>query len=74
MEVRRRFSDGLYFQANYTYSKNLTNTVGTSQQLFEPFLQNQNPELDNQRADFDVTHVFNFNGIYQLPFGKGKSS
>lgn len=72
LEVRRRFSQGLYFQANYTYSKNLTNTVGTSQGLFEPFLQNQNPELDNQRADFDQTHVFNFNGIYQLPFGKGK--
>ena len=72
LEIRRRFSDGLYFQANYTYSKNLTNTVGTSQQLFEPFLQNQSPELDDQRADFDVTHVFNFNGIYQLPFGKGK--
>lgn len=72
LEVRRRFSQGLYFQANYTFSKNLTNTVGTSQGLFEPFLQNQNRELDNQRADFDQTHVFNFNGIYQLPFGKGK--
>jgi hypothetical protein len=72
LEVRRRFSDGLYFQANYTFSKNLTNTVGTSQGLFEPFLQNQNQDLDKQRADFDQTHVFNFNGIYQLPFGKGK--
>ena len=71
-EIRRRFSQGLYFQANYTFSKNLTDTVGTSQQLFEPYLQNQNPELDKQRADFDQTHVFNFNGIYQLPFGKGK--
>lgn len=72
MEIRRRFSQGLYFQANYTFSKNLTNTVGTSQALFEPFLQNQNQALDKQRADFDTTHVFNFNGIYQLPFGKGK--
>jgi hypothetical protein len=72
MEIRRRFSQGLYFQANYTFSKNLTDTVGTSQQLFEPYLQNQSPELDKQRADFDQTHVFNFNGIYQLPFGKGK--
>ncbi len=43
MEVRRRFSDGLYFQANYTFSKNLTDTIGTSQQLFEPRLQNQSP-------------------------------
>ena len=72
LEVRRRFSQGFYFQGNYTFSKNLTDTVGTSQQLFEPYLQNQNQELDRQRADFDITHVFNFNGIYQLPFGKGK--
>ncbi len=72
LEARRRFSQGLYFQANYTFSKNLTDTVGTSQQLFEPYLQNQNPELDRQRADFDQTHTFNFNGIYQLPFGTGK--
>jgi hypothetical protein len=72
LEVRRRFAEGLYFQANYTFSKNLTDTVGTSQQLFEPYLQGQNPDLDVQRADFDQTHVFNFNGIYQLPFGKGK--
>ncbi len=71
-EVRRRFSQGLYFQANYTFSKNLTDTVGTSQQLFEPYLDNNRPKLDRQRADFDQTHVFNFNGIYQLPFGKGK--
>ncbi|MBP6003409.1 MAG: carboxypeptidase regulatory-like domain-containing protein [Pyrinomonadaceae bacterium] len=73
MEVRRRFSNGLYFQANYTFSKNLTNAVGTSQALFEPYLDNNRKELDNQRADYDQTHVFNFNGVYQLPFGKGKA-
>ncbi|REJ77461.1 MAG: carboxypeptidase regulatory-like domain-containing protein [Acidobacteria bacterium] len=72
LEVRRRFSDGLYFQANYTFSKNLTNAVGTSQNLFEPYLDNNNKDLDRQRADFDQTHVFNFNGVYQLPFGSGK--
>ncbi|MBK7394147.1 MAG: TonB-dependent receptor [Chloracidobacterium sp.] len=71
-EVRRRFSQGLYFQANYTFSKNLTNSVGTSQTLVEPFLDNANPQLDVQRADFDQTQTFNFNGVYQLPFGRGK--
>ncbi|MGB7067948.1 MAG: TonB-dependent receptor [Pyrinomonadaceae bacterium] len=71
-EIRRRFSAGLYFQANYTFSKNLTNAVGTSQALFEPFLDNNNKDLDVQRADFDQTHIFNFNGVYQLPFGRGK--
>ncbi len=73
VEVRRRFSQGLYLQANYTFSKNLTNAVGTGQTLFEPYLDNNNKKLDKQRADFDQTHVFNLNGIYQLPFGKGKA-
>ncbi|QYO65754.1 cytochrome c oxidase subunit II [Leptolyngbya sp. 7M] len=71
-EIRRRFANGLYFQANYTFSKNITDTVGTTQQLFEPFLDNNNRKLDRQRADFDTTHVFTANGIYQLPFGRGK--
>lgn len=71
-ELRKRFSNGLYFQANYTFSKNLTNAIGTSQQLFEPYLDNNNKDLDKQRADFDTTHVFNFNGVYQLPFGRGQ--
>ncbi len=73
LEVRRRFSKGLYLQGNYTFSKNLTNAVGTSQALFEPYLDNNNKDLDYQLADFDQAHTFNFNGIYQLPFGKGKT-
>jgi hypothetical protein len=72
VEVRRRFANGLYFQGNYTFSKNLTNAIGTSQALFEPYLDKNNPDLDYQRADYDTTHVFSFNGIYHLPFGKGK--
>lgn len=72
LELRRRFSQGLYFQANYTYSKNMTNAVGTGQNLFEPFLDINNRDLDLQRADYDQTHAFNFNGAYEMPFGKGK--
>lgn len=73
-EVRRRFTQGLYFQANYTFSKNLTNAAASngSQSLVEPFLDNLNPQWDYTRADFDQTHAFKFNGVYQLPFGKGR--
>jgi hypothetical protein len=79
VELRRRFSQGLYFQANYTFSKNLTNAIGSAnspsggQSQFEPFLDINRRELDEQRADIDQRHVFNFNGIYQLPFGRGKA-
>lgn len=72
VELRRRFTQGLYFQANYTFSKTLVNSIGGDQFYFEPYLDNNNKNLDNQRADGDQTHVFNINGVYQLPFGKGK--
>jgi hypothetical protein len=73
VELRRRFSQGLYFQANYTFSKNLTNAQGNTQTQFEPNLDNNRPELEYQRADTDQTHIFNFNGAYQLPFGRGRA-
>src|SRR6185295_9426104 len=36
------------------------------------FLDNLNQRLDYGRADYDQTHVFNLNAVYDLPFGKGK--
>ncbi len=71
-EVRRRFTNGFDLQANYTFSKNLTNSIGTGQNRFEPLLDIANPGLENSRADFDQTHIFNLNFNYELPFGKGK--
>ena len=71
-EVRRRFAQGLQFQANYTFQKTLTDTGGTGQTNFDPKLDLRQPQLEYARADYDSTHVFNFNGIYELPFGRGK--
>ncbi|MGH9902718.1 MAG: hypothetical protein ACRD68_12995, partial [Pyrinomonadaceae bacterium] len=72
VEVRRRFSQGLYFQGNYTFSKTLTNASGLSQLRFEPLLDVRRPELEYTRADYDQTHRFSFNSLYELPFGRGK--
>ena len=71
-EIRRRFSGGLSFQANYTFQKSLTDSPGTGQTRFEPLIDNAEPNLEYAEADTDTTHVFNLNMIYELPFGKGK--
>ncbi|HET6669817.1 MAG TPA: hypothetical protein VFH15_06255, partial [Pyrinomonadaceae bacterium] len=71
-EVRRRFSQGFHLQANYTFQKTLTDASGVGQTRFEPNLTNLFPELEYSRADYDATHVFNLNSIYELPFGRGK--
>jgi hypothetical protein len=71
-EVRRRFKNGIFGQMNYTFSKVLTNSPGTTQARFEPYLDNARPQLERNRADFDVTHVLNSSIIVELPFGKSK--
>ena len=75
-EYRRRFTQGLSLQANYTFQKILTDVTGstseTNQTRVEPFLDNANPSRDYGRAIYDRAHTFNFNGLYELPFGSGK--
>jgi hypothetical protein len=71
-ELRRQISKGLFMQANYTWSKEITDAIGTAQTRVEPFLDNANKGLDRARADYDQSHVFNVNAIYELPFGKGR--
>jgi len=70
VEVRRRFSKGLYFQANYTYSNVMTD-FGGSQTQFQPFQDNARPFLERSRAPFDLTHAFKGNFTYEVPIGKG---
>jgi Carboxypeptidase regulatory-like domain len=79
VELRRRWSQGLLLQANYTFQKTLTDISpgnpglnNDNQTRVAAFLDNQNPHLDYGRADFDQTQIFNFDGVYDLPFGKGK--
>ena len=73
-EIRKRFSHGLYFQANYTYQKTLTDgsDAATGQTNFTGRIDNAAPKLEYARASFDTAHVFNLNTIYELPFGQGK--
>ncbi|MDT5270571.1 MAG: hypothetical protein QOH49_2757 [Acidobacteriota bacterium] len=76
VEFRRRFTQGLSLQANYTFQKILTDVTGTqsesNQTRVEPYLDNNNPNRDYSRPAYDRTHTFNFNGLYELPFGRGK--
>jgi hypothetical protein len=74
--IRKRFSRGMTFQVNYTYSKCIDDSsatesnFGTSQvnQQFSP-----NRTLDRARCNFNPPHSFVFNGLYELPFGPGKA-
>jgi len=71
-EVRKRFTDGLQFQANYTYGKVLATIDDDGQSRFRPFLDLDQPEIEYARANYDRTHTININANYELPFGRGK--
>lgn len=71
-DVTRRFKNGLQVQFNYTFSKSLSDAQGDGQTRVEPFLDINNAKLEKSRAPFDITHAFKANGVYELPFGKGR--
>jgi hypothetical protein len=71
-EIRKRFTSGLSFQANYTFQKILADVASDAQARFDPRLDNEQPELELQRADYDRTHTININAIYELPIGQGR--
>ncbi|MBV8841420.1 MAG: TonB-dependent receptor [Bryobacterales bacterium] len=71
LEVRHRFQKGLEFQANYVFSKWLSDAAGTDQYRYEPFLDINNPAIGRARNPNDLTHQFKVNYAYELPFGEG---
>jgi hypothetical protein len=71
-DISHRFHGGLSAQANYTFSKVLSDAAGDTQERFEPFQDINNAKLEKSRAPFNQTHVFKANYIYELPFGAGK--
>ena len=71
-EIRRRFSDGLYFQANYTYSRAMTDFEGSQSNFAGLQDLGFGTEIEKQRSFNDITHVFKANGVYELPFGPGR--
>ena len=72
LEVSKRMSQGFSFQANYVFSKILSDSQGAQGTTFEPLLDMNNPKIEKARvATMDITHVFKANFSYDLPMGKG---
>ena len=82
IEVRRRMSAGLRFQASYQYGKSFTNAFASANTTFfglgagdqsnaaNNALRNRN--LDKSFSQIDLRHAFKFDATYDLPFGNGR--
>ena len=72
IETRRRFQNGIFWQANYTFSKSLSDTTGTAPGALRAVPRQRPARASSGRArEFHVTHVLNANAIWELPFGEG---
>lgn len=67
LEATRRYSNGMSFQAQYSWTRSLDNVnfVGGPQQI-------RFPSLDYGNSASNRTHTLIFNYLYALPFGHGK--
>lgn len=75
ISLRQRLS-GLTWDLNYTYSRSMDDASGLqnaraygSGLILNPL----RPEDSYSISDFDLTHVVNFNSVWDIPVGRGKN-
>jgi len=76
IQVNKRFSRGLQFLSNYTFSKNLGNISSGFGDTWgmnsgRP-LDYYNLKLEKSVLEFDQTHVVKVGASYELPFGRSR--
>jgi hypothetical protein len=69
--LHRRFTRGLLFQANYMWSHGITDaSIGSGESV--SFQDQSCRACDRSSSNIDVRHNLTVNGVYELPFGRGK--
>ncbi len=68
VNVRRRYSHGLSFLANYTFAKNLTNAPDFRSPMDESTIPQNNRDLNLEKGPgCDVRHRFALSSVYDIP-------
>jgi hypothetical protein len=69
--IRKRFSRGLAFDANYTWSKSL-DQVGAVQNSAGLIPNSFDADSEYGPSFDDVTHIFNSNWVYEIPWAANR--
>ena len=73
VSLQKRFSQGLQFDVNYTYSVAKDNNSSVTNTVFGGLICDlRDLNVCYGPSDFDVRHMANINGIWELPFGRGR--
>lgn len=78
--LHKKFSRGLQFDLNYTYSHSIDNISAINNNIFGEaanfsggiLCDPVNLRVCRGNSDFDVKHLISADGLYDLPFGRGK--
>jgi len=73
--ITRRFNNGLQFDANYTWSHFLDDQDSSgwgSRGGYQNYQNAYNPADNYSNSNFDIRNMVKGEGIYNLPFGKGR--
>jgi hypothetical protein len=73
VSLRKRFSQGLQFDLNYTWSHSIDNGSSITNTVAGGLVCDlTNLRVCRGNSDFDIRHLVNANFIYELPFGRGQ--
>jgi len=75
VSLRKRFTRGFQFDVNYTLSHSLDNqsTVANTTTSGGLICDATNLRVCRGPSDFDIRHLFNVNGIWEIPVGHGRA-
>jgi hypothetical protein len=72
--LHKKYSSGLQFDLNYTYSHSIDNASVGANSFFTDFVCDiTNLKVCKGDSDFDLRHSISMTGVYELPFGRGKA-
>ncbi|MGD9590327.1 MAG: carboxypeptidase regulatory-like domain-containing protein [Pyrinomonadaceae bacterium] len=74
VSLRKRFSNGFQYDLNYTWSKAIDNQSSVTNAVIGGLMYSAiDRNAGKGNADFNLPHLFNANGIWELPIGRGRS-
>jgi Carboxypeptidase regulatory-like domain len=72
--LHKKMSKGLQFDLNYTYAHSIDNASVAANSFFSDFVCDiTSLKVCKGDSDFDVRHAITMTGIYELPFGRGRT-
>jgi hypothetical protein len=72
LQYRQRYRNGMSMTANYTFGKGRTDRYLINQTVQQDYRTLRDKSLEWGPTGYDLRHIFQVYGTYELPFGNGR--